>query len=111
MEEVLPPPTPVLPAPTQTLYRIQPKGKELIGHTSGLAYEKVPGIFAFERPEQVFDTYTWLHIRRKGLKDYEMVEFLGKVVDRPANSEGVVVQPIQVLSRTPMTEWIKSHLS
>ena len=43
-----------------TFWRVQPKGKLLMGHTSGLAYEKVEGIFAFEDPMTLFDTYTWI---------------------------------------------------
>jgi hypothetical protein len=90
-----------------TYYRCQPKGKSLLTHTSGLAYEKVPGIFAFEDPTDLFDTYTWLHIRKR-LSEYEMVRFVGELVDRPADSEGVVVKPVSILSRTPLEVWVRA---
>ena len=50
--------------PLHVFYRVQPKGKELLTHTSRLAYQTVPGVFAFERPETLH-TYTWLHIGRE----------------------------------------------
>lgn len=92
----------------RTFYRVQPTGKSLDTHTSGLAYDKVPGLFAFEHPDQLFDTYTWLHVR-KAPEQYEMIRFLGKVVDRPADSEGVVVKPDKVLQRTPLVDWLKAN--
>jgi len=90
----------------QVLYRAQPKGRGLAGHTSGLAYEKVNGIFAFETPEQLFDTYSWLHMR-KNIDDYEMITFLGQIVDRPVDSEGVVVNPVRIISRIPLRKFVE----
>lgn len=89
----------------EIFYRVQPKGKSLFGHTSGLAYEKVPGVFAFTDPEQLFDTYTWIHVR-KSLSNYEMVKFRGRVIDRPDDSEGVVVEPESELERLPLEQWL-----
>ena len=40
-----------------------------------------------------------------------MIEFFGRVVDRPADSEGVVVKPERINSRTPMSQWVRSHSS
>jgi hypothetical protein len=91
----------------QVFYRVQPKGKSIHTHTSGLAYEKVPGIFAFDDPAQLFDTYTWLHVK-KNINDYELIKLLGKEVERPPDSEGVVVQPKQVMERIPLKEWVES---
>ena len=88
----------------QILYRAQPIGRSLTGHTSGLAHEKVNGIFAFEEPEMLFQTYSWLHMR-KNMDKYEMITFLGKVVDRPADSEGVVVIPGRIVSKVPLREF------
>lgn len=90
-----------------TFYRVQPTGKDVFGHTSGLAYEKVKGIFAFTDPEQLFDTYTWIHVKKK-INEYEMVTFHGTVVDRPEDSEGVVVAPQKVIKREPLKSWLDS---
>lgn len=51
-------------APSDIFYRAQPIGKDLFSHTSGLAYEKVPGVFAFEDPAKIFDTYSWIHMKK-----------------------------------------------
>ena len=88
----------------QILYRCQPKGRSLIGHTSGLGSEKINGLFAFEKPEMIFKTYSWIHMR-KNIDDYEMITFLGKIIDRPADSEGVVVIPTEILSKVPLKEF------
>lgn len=90
-----------------TYYRFQPTGKALQGHTSGLAYEKVAGIFAFTDPCMVLDTYTWCHIS-KHADQYELVCFEGTLVDAPADSEGVVVLPITETYRIPLTAWSHS---
>jgi hypothetical protein len=88
-------------------WRVQPKGKGVLDHTSGLAFEKVDGIFAFTDPSQLFDTYTWIHVR-KSVDDYEMVTLTGTIVDRPDDSEGVVIRPEAVLSREPLGSWLAS---
>lgn len=98
-----------LMAEPQIFYRAQPKGKSLFHHTSGLAYEKVPGIFAFENPEKIFDTYSWVHMS-KNPDDYEMITFKGKLVDRPADSEGVVVKPEQIIEQVPLTDFAKKYI-
>ena len=90
-----------------TFYRVQPNGKDVFGHISGLAYEQVPGIFAFTDPQQLFDTYTWIHVKKK-VSDYEMVTFQGTVVERPEDSEGVVVKPERVIDRMPLEDWLQS---
>lgn len=89
-------------------YRVQPNGKQLFGHRSKLADVPVAGIFAYKNPETLFDNYTWLHFRKR-LKEYEMVEFDGVVVDAPEDSEGVVVAPKRELKRTPMLKWLEQH--
>ena len=105
-------PPPFMDEPTdeqpdeQILYRAQPKGKSLTGHTSGLAHEKVNGIFAFEDPEMLFQTYSWSHMKKR-LDEYEMITFLGKIVDRPADSEGVVVIPGRIISKVPLRQFAK----
>jgi len=96
--------------PLGVYYRSQPVGKDLFGHTSGLAYEKVPGIFAFEDPSQLFGTYSWIHMK-KNLDNYEMIKFLGKLVDKPADSEGVVVEPKQVIQKVPLRDFAKQYAS
>lgn len=95
--------------PLHTFYRAQPKDKDLFGHTSGLAFEKVPGIFAFENPETLFDTYSWLHMK-KNLDNYEMIKFKGVLIDKPADSEGVVVKPQQILEKIPLEEFAKRFI-
>lgn len=113
-EEALPPKVMPLPPTShvrmkELFYRVQPKGKELKGHTSNLgSYQQVPGVFAFQDPQQLFDTATWLHVR-KNLPAYEMITFTGTEVERPADSEGIVVEPHIIVSREPMTEWVKQH--
>jgi hypothetical protein len=88
------------------VYRFQPVGKSLHGHTSGLGAEKVEGIFAFTDPSKVYDTITFLHMKRQGLQNYELVKFRAHVVQRPEDSEGVVVRPSRGEgSRTPMAKW------
>lgn len=91
---------------SQVFYRAQPKGKDLFGHTSGLAYEKVPGIFAFEEPDKLFDTYSWIHMK-KNLDNFEMIKFLGKLIDKPADSEGVVVEPEEILEKTSLRDFVQ----
>lgn len=97
-------------SPSQVFYRANPIGKSLFGHTSGLASEKVSGIFAFEDPNMLFDTYSWIHMK-KNPENYELVTFKGKLVDRPADSEGVVVEPEEVLSKMPLSDFAKQHFS
>jgi hypothetical protein len=92
-------------AELHTYYRVQPKGKSIHTHQSGLAYEKVPGIFAFEDPNTIYDTYTWIHIQ-KNINNYEIIKFLGELVDRPSDSEGVVVKPEKILERIPMKAFV-----
>jgi len=91
---------------SQIFYRAQPKGKDLFGHTSGLAYEKVQGIFAFEEPDKIFDTYSWVHMR-KNIDNFEMIKFLGKLIDKPIDSEGVVVEPEKIIDKTPLRDFIQ----
>lgn len=86
-------------------FRVQPKGRSLFGHTSKLASDPVRGLFAFEDPAMLFETYTWLHVK-KHISSYEMVIFEGRIIERPADSEGVVVQPIQELSRLALRDWL-----
>lgn len=90
-------------------YRVQPKGLALTRHLSRLGSNQVEGIFAFEKIQTLFHTYTWIHVA-KDLGKYELVEFKGELLESPADSEGVVVKPIQILRRTPMIEWIASKL-
>jgi hypothetical protein len=93
-----------MPVADKIYYRVQPKGADLFNHQSGLGAEKnLGGVFAFEDPEQLYDTYTWNHVR-KNLGDYEMVEFRGEPVARPEDSEGIVVKPTEELRRRPMQE-------
>jgi hypothetical protein len=86
-------------------WRVQPAGRNLFGHQSRLAFDKVAGIFAFADPRQLFDTYTWIHVR-KNVNAYEMISFLGEVTDEPPDSEGVVVKPERVLTREPLVTWL-----
>jgi hypothetical protein len=88
-----------------TYYRVQPKGLALAGHFSGLAYEKVGGVFAVTDPRTLLGTYTWCHVSRHAA-DYEMVVFEGDLVAAPDDSEGVVVHPRDEGHRTPLTEWV-----
>jgi len=90
----------------RTLYRVQPIGTSIFGHSSGLAHRRMAGIFAFEDPHKLFETYTWLHIRKR-LDEYELVEFVGTVVDRPADSKGVVAIPSRLVRRTPLRQWVQ----
>jgi len=92
----------------ELLWRTQPIGQSLSGHRSGLAYTKTPGIFAFTAPEQLFDTYTWLHARKR-IDDYEVIEFLGDVIDRPVDSEGVVVKPRTIVQRIPLRDFAQQY--
>jgi hypothetical protein len=85
-------------------YRIQPAGLGVSGHTSGLASEPVNGLFAFEHPEQPQDTYTWIHANKHPEK-YEVLELGGRLVDRPLDSEGVVIDPGDILHREPLSSW------
>jgi len=89
-------------------YRVQPKGLSLVGHRSRLGASPVEGVFAFEDPDTLFGTYSWIHISKK-LPNYEMIEFEGLVVERPSDSEGVVVDPLREIRRTPMVEWLPKH--
>jgi hypothetical protein len=89
-------------------YRVQPQGLKLIGHRSKLGTSPVGGVFAYENPDTMFGTYSWIYISKR-LPAYEMVEFLGRVVERPEDSEGVVVEPLEELARTPMVEWLPAN--
>jgi hypothetical protein len=90
---------------TVSCYRVQPAGLSLEGHVSGLASEKVQGIFAFEGDgtdlSALLDTYTAIHVARevRAGKAYEIVTFLAAVVARPADSEGIVVTPLCEMRR------------
>ena len=86
-------------------YRVQPIGMRLIGHRSKLGTTPVGGVFAYEDPSTMFGTYSWIYISKR-LPKYEMIEFEGRIVERPADSEGVVVTPIREISRTPMLQWL-----
>lgn len=94
--------------PKTLYYRTQPNGLSLFGHRSKLAYTEVGGIFAYEDPSTLFRNYSWLHIRKR-LPQYEMLTFEGKLVDRPEDSEGVVVLPTREISRTPMIQWLAEN--
>ncbi len=89
-------------------YRVQPKGLKLIGHRSKLGTTPVGGVFAYENPDTMFGTYSWIYISKR-LPNYEMIEFEGRLVERPSDSEGVVVEPLREFSRTPMAEWLPKH--
>lgn len=89
-------------------YRAQPNGLSLFGHRSKLGSDPVHGIFAYEDPSVLFRTYSWLHIRKR-LPQYEMLTFEGKLVDRPEDSEGVVVLPTREISRIPMSQWLRDN--
>jgi hypothetical protein len=78
---------------------------KLIGHRSKLGSTPVGGVFAYEDPATMFGTYSWLYIRKR-LPKYEMIEFEGRIVERPSDSEGVVVTPLREVSRTPMVQWL-----
>jgi hypothetical protein len=86
-------------------YRVQPKGLKLFGHRSKLGSTPVGGVFAYEDPETMFGTYSWIYISKR-LDRYEMIEFHGRLVERPTDSEGVVVLPLREIRRTPMVEWL-----
>lgn len=87
-------------------WRVQPKGKSLFsGHRSGLGSEPVEGLFAFEDPVALCQTYTWLHTRRT-IRNFEMVGFRGRVIERPSDSEGVVVLPRVEVTRLPLGLWL-----
>jgi len=88
-------------------YRVQPKGLGVLGHKSKLGAEPVEGVFAYENPETMFGTYSWKYISKR-LPDYEMVEIDGRLIDRPPDSEGVVVEPSRVVRRTPISEFAKN---
>jgi hypothetical protein len=89
-------------------YRVQPKGMKLFGHRSKLGAEPVGGVFAFENPDTLFGTYSWIHISKQ-LPKYEMVEFEGRLLESPADSEGVVVEPLREIQRSPMLEWLPAN--
>ena len=89
-------------------YRVQPKGLNLIGHRSKLGTTPVGGVFAYENPDTMFGTYSWIYISKR-LPKYEMIEFDGRIVERPSDSEGVVVEPLREIRRTPMVEWLPKH--
>jgi hypothetical protein len=93
---------------TMLFYRTQPNGLSLFGHRSKLGADPVPGIFAYENPETLFQNYSWLYIRKR-LPQYEMIVFEGKLVERPSDSEGVVVLPKREISRTPMIQWLAEN--
>ena len=89
-------------------YRVQPIGLKLIGHRSKLGTTPVGGVFAYENPDTMFGTYSWIYISKR-LPKYEMIEFDGRIVERPSDSEGVVVEPLREIRRTPMLEWLPKH--
>jgi hypothetical protein len=89
-------------------YRVQPKGLSLFGHRSKLGADPVVGVFAFEHPDTLFGTYSWIHISKQ-LPKYEMVEFEGRLLESPADSEGVVVEPLREIRRSPMLEWLPAN--
>ena len=89
-------------------YRVQPIGLKLIGHRSKLGTTPVGGVFAYENPDTMFGTYSWIYISKR-LPKYEMIEFEGRIVERPSDSEGVVVEPLREYRRTPMVEWLPKH--
>lgn len=91
-------------------YRVQPKGTDLFNHTSGLGYEKVNGIFAFEDIRDLFNTYSWLHMK-KDIDNYEVISFFGDLIDKPINSEGVVVKPEIILNKMPLKKLEKQLLN
>lgn len=69
----------------------------------------MPGIFAFDHPEKLFDTYSWIHMK-KNPDNYEMIIFKGKLIDKPTNSEGVVVKPEEILDKVPLRDWARRYL-
>jgi hypothetical protein len=89
-------------------FRVQPNGLSLFGHRSKLGAEPVVGVFAFEHPDTLFGTYSWIHISKR-LPGYEMIEFDGVLLERPSDSEGVVVEPLREICRTPMVEWLPKN--
>ena len=89
-------------------YRVQPTGLKLIGHRSKLGTTPGGGVFAYENPDTMFGTYSWIYISKR-LPKYEMIEFDGRIVERPSDSEGVVVEPLREIRRTPMVEWLPKH--
>lgn len=56
----------------------------------------------------MFGTYSWIYISKR-IPKYEMIEFEGRLVERPEDSEGVVVEPLRELSHTPLRDWLKQH--
>lgn len=89
-------------------YRVQPIGLKLIGHRSKLGTTPVGGVFAYENPDTMFGTYSWIYISKR-LPKYEMIEFDGRIVERPSDSEGVVVEPLREIRRTPMVKWLPDN--
>lgn len=89
-------------------YRVQPKGLSLFGHRSRLGTTPVGGVFAYSQPETMFGTYSWLYIQKR-IPKYEMIEFDGRLVEQPEDSEGVVVEPVRELARAPLRDWMSEH--
>jgi hypothetical protein len=88
-------------------WRVQPNGRSLFGHSSKLGAEPVRGLFAFANPETLFDTFTWIHVRKR-IDSYQMVEFEGFLATCPDDSEGVVVIPAIEVERVPLADWLRS---
>ena len=95
---------------TKLFWRVQPRGRSIFAHRSGLASDTTEGIFAFEDPVTLCDTYTWIHMRTR-MRNYEMVGFRGRVIDRPSDSEGVVVLPIKEVTRIPVGQVPKRNIT
>ena len=88
-------------------WRVQPNGASLFGHRSKLGAVAVEGVFAFTDPKLMFQTYTWIHVKKRP-QNFEMVSFAGEIVAQPEDSEGVVVEPQNELSREPLVNWLSS---
>lgn len=88
-------------------YRVQRKGRSIFGHESSIVSKdvKLPGVFAFEEPSQLFQSVTWLRVR-KSPAEFEMIVFNGHLVFRPEDSEGVLISPTKELVRVPLNEWL-----
>lgn len=94
---------------SEIFFRAQPIGKDLFNHTSKLAYEKVPGVFAYKDPRKIFETYSWIFMKKK-IDEYEMIKFMGTLIDSPDDSEGLVVKPERILEKIPLKDFAIKYL-
>lgn len=65
-------------------------------------------MFAYADPDTMFGTYSWLYVQKR-IHDYEMIEFEGRLVEAPEDSEGVVVLPVREIKRMPLVDWLLAN--